>query len=56
MTRRYSPAKQLQRDAYLLSRTAGDVAAAQRGVKPLARRVARRTLTRLIFQAFRSNR
>lgn len=43
--------KQLQRNAYLVSRTAGDLDAAKRGV--LVKRVVRRRLTRAIFRGLR---
>lgn len=47
--------RRIQRDAYLTSRTAGDLAAAQRGHAPLARRLGRRTLTRALARALRSH-
>lgn len=56
MTGRRSWLSQLQRDSYLISRAAGDVRAAGRGPKPLARRLVRRSLTRAFFQALRSTR
>lgn len=54
MTRRRSLLAQVDRDAYLVSRTAGDVRTAERGPKPLAKRVVRRQLTRAFFRALRS--
>lgn len=51
MTRHRSPLRQIQRDSYLLSRTAGDVRAVKRG--RLAKRLLRRSLTRAVFRAFR---
>ena len=45
--------KQVQRDAYLLSRTLGDFQAAQRGPVVLGRRLARRSLTRTLFSLLR---
>jgi hypothetical protein len=41
-----SALKQIQRNAHLISRTAGDISAASRGPAPLAKRLARRDLTR----------
>jgi len=43
--------KQIQRDAYFVSRTAGDASALQRGT--LAKRLIRRRLTRGFFQLLR---
>ena len=43
--------KRIQRESYLLSRTAGDIDAAQRGPKVLAKRLIRRKLTRTIFRS-----
>jgi hypothetical protein len=43
--------KQIQRDAYLISRTAGDASALQRGVLP--KRLIRRRATRGFFRLFR---
>lgn len=54
MTRRRSLLGQIQRDAYLTSRAAGDAKAAERGPGPLAKRIVRRQLTRAIFRAIRS--
>lgn len=48
-----SALKQVQRDAYLISRTAGDLSAAQRGPVVLGRRLARRSLTRTLFSLLR---
>jgi hypothetical protein len=48
------PFKRIQRDAYFISRTAGDVDAAQRGLPVLAKRLARRTLTRAVFNLIRN--
>lgn len=49
-----SALKRVQRDAYLISRAAGDLSAAQRGPVPLGRRLARRSLTRTVFAMIRS--
>lgn len=46
--------RRISRDAHLISRGAGDLAALTGGPVPLARRVARRSLTRLIFRALRT--
>ena len=54
MTGRRSTARRAQRELYLASRTAGDIAAAQSGPQALAKRVARRALTRALFRAFRA--
>lgn len=43
--------KKVQRDAYLISRTAGDLDAARRGPDVLARRIIRREVTRSVFRA-----
>lgn len=51
MARRRDPLRRIQRDAYLVSRTAGDLSAAQRGPKVLAKRLVRRALTRAFFRA-----
>ena len=48
-----SALKQIQRDAYLISRTAGDLDAAQRGPGVLAKRLIRRDLTRTFFKILR---
>jgi len=48
-----SALKQIQRDAYLISRAAGDVSAAQRGPGVLAKRLVRRDLTRTFFRILR---
>ena len=48
-----SALRQIQRNAYLISRTAGDLSAAQRGPGVLARRLARRDLTREFFRLLR---
>jgi hypothetical protein len=53
MARSRSGLKQVQRDAYLISRTAGDLSAAQRGPAVLGRRLARRDLTRAFFRVLR---
>ncbi len=42
--------KQIQRDAYLISRAAGDADAARRGPNVLAKRLIRRQITRSIFR------
>lgn len=44
-------ARSIGRTAYFISRTAGDIDAAQRG--RLHKRLARRWVTRAIFRAFR---
>lgn len=49
-------ARRVQRTARRVARTAGDVAAAQAGPRVLAQRLARRSLTRLVFRALRSTR
>jgi len=51
MARRRDPWRRLSRDAHLVSRTAGDISAAQRGMPVLARRLVRRGLTRALFRA-----
>jgi hypothetical protein len=43
--------RDVQRASYLLSRTAGDTRAAQRGT--LGKRLVRRTVTRNVFRLFR---
>ena len=48
--RRRSLLGQIQRDAYLTSRAAGDLNAAGRGPKPLAKRLVRRYATREFFR------
>jgi hypothetical protein len=48
-----SALRQIQRDAYLISRTAGDLSAAKRGPVPLGKRIARRDLTRVFFRLLR---
>jgi hypothetical protein len=53
MARQRSALRQIQRDAYLVSRTAGDLSAAQRGPGVLAKRLARRDLTRTLFRVLR---
>ncbi|WP_375483253.1 hypothetical protein [uncultured Jatrophihabitans sp.] len=45
--------RRLQRDAYLISRTAGDLNAAKRGPDVLAKRLARRAATREGFTLLR---
>jgi hypothetical protein len=52
--RRRSAYSRVQRDSYLLSRTMGDLSAAARGPVPLARRLARRSLTRSFFRSLRN--
>lgn len=54
MTRRRSFLSQVQRDSYLISRTTGDVRAAERGPAPLAKRLVRRRLTRGAFRLLRN--
>jgi hypothetical protein len=53
MARSRSLLKQVQRDAYLVSRTAGDASAAQRGPAVLAKRLVRRDATRTFFKVLR---
>lgn len=53
MARQRSALKQVQRDACLISRTAGDLSAARRGPAVLGRRLARRKLTRAFFRIVR---
>ena len=48
--------RKAQRTAYLTSRALGDVRAAQRGPGPLARRVARREITRRGFALLNNGR
>ena len=48
-----SALKQIQRNAYLISRTAGDLSAARRGPAVLGRRLVRRDLTRAFFRMLR---
>jgi hypothetical protein len=45
--------RRIQRDAYLVSRTAGDADAARRGPQVLAKRLIRRRLTRALFRGLR---
>jgi hypothetical protein len=45
--------KRLQRDSYLISRAAGDADAARRGPAVLAKRIARREITRRGFSLLR---
>lgn len=49
--RRTDPIEQVRRDSYFLSRTLGDYQAAKRG--RLAKRLARRSLTRALFRGLR---
>lgn len=51
---RRSALKQVQRDAYLISRAAGDLSAARRGPAVLGRRLVRRDLTRTLFRVLRN--
>jgi hypothetical protein len=44
---------QVRRDLYLGQRTMGDLSAASRGPAPLAKRLARRDLTRTFFRVLR---
>ena len=53
MARQRSALRQIQRDAHLISRTAGDIDAARRGPDVLARRLVRRDLTRAFFRVLR---
>lgn len=53
MARQRSALRQIQRDAYLISRTAGDLSAAQRGPAVLGKRLVRRDLTRALFRILR---
>ena len=53
MARSRSTRKQIQRDAYLISRTAGDLSAAERGPGVLVKRLIRRDLTRTLFRVLR---
>jgi hypothetical protein len=48
-----SALRQIQRNAHLISRTAGDLGAAQRGPAVLGKRLARRDLTRTFFRVLR---
>lgn len=45
--------RDIQRVAYLISRGAGDAAAAKRGPTVLAKRVIRRRVTRNVYRLFR---
>lgn len=51
MTRRRSPLSRFERDAYLASRTAGDLHTAEQGPAALAGRVARRQIRRRLYAA-----
>ena len=53
MARQRSALRQIQRDAYLISRAAGDLDAARRGPGVLAKRLVRRDLTRAFFRVLR---
>ena len=53
MAGKRSALRQIQRDAHLISRTAGDLDAARRGPDVLARRLVRRDLTRAFFRVLR---
>jgi hypothetical protein len=44
---------QARRNLYLTQRTMGDLSAASRGPVPLAKRLARRDLTRMLFRVLR---
>jgi len=50
MTRHRSTFEQVRRGLYKTQRTMGDVEAAERGPRPLARRLVRRSLTREFFR------
>lgn len=54
MARHRSLLSQIQRDSYLVSRSAGDLHAASRGPQTYARRRVRRMATRSVFGALRS--
>ena len=51
MGRRRSTFRRIERDVYLADRTSLDVRAATRGPRPLAKRLARRSLTRTIMRS-----
>ena len=51
--RRLSTWERVRRDMYKTQRAMGDVSAAARGPVPLARRLARRRVTRSVFRLFR---
>lgn len=53
MARRRGTFARVERDVYLADRTALDVRAALAGPGPLARRLARRWVTREVFRALR---
>lgn len=53
MARRTSDLEQFRRGLYRAQRAIGDVQAASRGPAPLARRIARRALTRDLFRMLR---
>lgn len=48
MTRSRDPFRRISRDAHLVSRTAGDISAARRGV--LGKRLVRRAVTRAVMR------
>ena len=48
-----SALRQIQRTSHLISRASGDLSAASRGPAPLAKRLARRDLTRMLFRVLR---
>lgn len=53
MTRRADPLERLRRDLYFTQRSIGDWQAAKRGVKPIGKRLVRRSLTRALFRRIR---
>lgn len=53
MSRARDPLERLRRDLYFSQRTIGDWQAAKRGVKPIAKRLVRRSLTRALFRRIR---
>jgi len=53
MPRRRSGLEQIRRDSYLLSRSLGDVEAAEHGPDVLAKRIIRRKATRGFFRLLR---
>jgi hypothetical protein len=53
MARKRSGIEEVRRDLYLGQRALGDFQAARRGPAPLARRLARRDLTRAFFRFLR---
>jgi len=53
MTHKRSAWNQTRRTLYFTQRTMGDLSAASRGPRPLAKRLVRRSLTRALFRSMR---